>query len=203
MDRIEQIRAFLPTVAPTLAPSEFHERVVALLCAVFAAAPEQLTVDWPRVQWFGVEGGVEVPVYKPELTTTDPATLTRLVFAAHDMGVRVELRPMRFHTLRFIMKPRPYRSGSGRSPWEHPTLARALHTWRGLGGPTSLGRTAFESDAQLTAEQRHLDPAGRYADPTVQLWYRIWEMGVQHAQAAAVAQRPLSPPAPEEVPHAH
>lgn len=185
MDRFEQIRAFLPTVAPTLAPSEFHERAVALLCATFVAAPEQLAVDWTRVQWFGVEGGVEVPVYKPELATTDPGTLSRLVFAAHDMCVRVELRPMRFHTLRFILRPRPYRPGSGRSPWEHPTLASALQKWRGLPWGDSLARDAFESDVPLSGDQRQLDAVGRYADPTVQLWFRIWEMGAARAQAAA------------------
>lgn len=55
--------------------------------------------------------------------TVDFNTLTRLVVAAHDFGVRLEISPASSHYLRLEMWPR---SRSQKLTQGHPTMERAL-----------------------------------------------------------------------------
>ena len=60
------------------------------------------------------------------LSTFDFDMLTRLVFLAHDMAIRVEVNPcMRHLKLMFHPKKR-----DGQFSARHPTLARAVAAWR-------------------------------------------------------------------------
>lgn len=60
--------------------------------------------------------------------TFDFDRLTRLVFAAHDQCVRVEIRQSGPRMLRFILHKRHARDG--RMHRRHPTIEHALSQWR-------------------------------------------------------------------------
>jgi hypothetical protein len=62
------------------------------------------------------------------LSSFDGSGLTRLVFLAHDLAVRIELDPHHFRFLKLTMHPRP-RDGGNFSA-RHPTLEAAVTDWR-------------------------------------------------------------------------
>jgi hypothetical protein len=62
------------------------------------------------------------------LSTYDFASLTRLVFLAHDFAIRLELSPHHYRFLKLMMHPRP-RDG-GNVSTRHPTLEAAVSDWR-------------------------------------------------------------------------
>jgi hypothetical protein len=62
-----------------------------------------------------------------DLATFDAPHLTRLVIAAHDLGVRVQVSAEKRH-LRIMLHPRDTREGS--TYVRHPTLEQAIGMWR-------------------------------------------------------------------------
>ena len=141
-DRTERIRTWLAEAHPMVPHSPFHVTAIAILCEAFACEPDGLNADWRQAVWRAPSGGVEIPLYRPELATRDPGTLTALVLAAHDYGVRVELRTMRFDRLRVSLQPRPIRGSGGDPDRRHDSMATVLRGWHRINWPADLGRAA-------------------------------------------------------------
>lgn len=64
-----------------------------------------------------------------DVSTFDFDLLTRLVFLAHDLLIRVELSAAAPRYLRITMSPRLFREGNFND--RHPTIEEALKAWRG------------------------------------------------------------------------
>lgn len=62
-----------------------------------------------------------------EISTYDWDVLTRLVIAAHDGAVRVDISPGGPGLLRLVLSPR---ERTGGITWSHPTMEQAIETTR-------------------------------------------------------------------------
>lgn len=65
---------------------------------------------------------------RPGFSTYDFDSLTRLVFLAHDTGIRVEVNPS-MNYLEIVCHPRVFVPEKGRA-YPHPTIEAALADWR-------------------------------------------------------------------------
>lgn len=72
----------------TLTPEQRH--LATVLCVI--AAPYNLGVEWEHVEWGEHYMAVTLPIGR-SLSTYDDDGLTRLVVAAHDAAVRIEVSP--------------------------------------------------------------------------------------------------------------
>lgn len=88
-----------------------------------ATGPWNIRVNWANVNWrYGL--GTSFVVTTPGVATHDGDHLTRLVLAAHDLGVRIDVSPCTPKALRISMWTRPDREGSmGR---RHPTMETSI-----------------------------------------------------------------------------
>lgn len=68
--------------------------------------------------------------------TADGADLTRLVIAAHEVAVRLEIQPGGPHGLRILLHPR---IRSARIATNHPTIDNAIATLRERWAPCPIG----------------------------------------------------------------
>jgi len=69
---------------------------------------------------------------KGTLATTDFNTLTRLVFMAHDLAIRVEIQSTRKHCtlIYFHERVHQHKDEKFESTRHHPTLEQAIEWWR-------------------------------------------------------------------------
>ena len=97
---------------------------IEVLVRGLATGPWNIPVKWENVKWrHGL--GTSFFLNRGQLATHDSDHLTRLVVAAHDLGVRVEIDPCSPTAIRVSMWTRPDREGSmGR---RHPTMESAIH----------------------------------------------------------------------------
>lgn len=66
---------------------------------------------------------------KGTLATCDFNTLTRLVFAAHDLAIRVELTSTTKHCIQMYFHERQHRDVDFDGGIDHPTLEQAVKWW--------------------------------------------------------------------------
>ena len=67
--------------------------------------------------------------FKGVLATTDFNTLTRLVFAAHDLALRVELGSTTKHCIQMYIHSRTHKKKNIDNVMHHPTLKQAVTWW--------------------------------------------------------------------------
>ena len=103
-----------------------NRKHIEILCDAHCTGPHNLRVNWSKVE-FGRPWTffcLEVNA----IATTDNPYLTRLVFAAHDACVRVQISS---HTFRHIMiGMHSGRNREGGTMSSHPTIETALSDWR-------------------------------------------------------------------------
>ncbi len=78
-------------------------------------------LDWSNESWFEMRYGTSMSTY-------DDRSLTRLVFLAHDMALRVEISPHSHQNLMIRIHPRDH--GAAEFHKRHPTLEQAVAYWR-------------------------------------------------------------------------
>lgn len=112
-------------------PSEVGKRV-ALMLALWACGSHHLDADRMRhADWKNprfIEIIFDSSTIGECLSTFDGDAPTRLIFLAHDHGIRVELTPSNRNSLRLMFHPRGGREGS--IWYRHPTIEQALARWR-------------------------------------------------------------------------
>lgn len=105
---------------------------IEVLVRAMATGPWNIKTNWETANWrYGL--GTSFVLKSPQLATYDNDTLTRLVVAAHDLGVRVQIGACTPKAIRVSMWTRPVREGS--MGLRHPTLEDAAHLIR-HGKPT-------------------------------------------------------------------
>lgn len=76
---------------------------------------------------------IEISIFCSCLSTTDYNDLTRLVFLAHAMALRVQIEPSTHHHMRLMFHERTHSASDGRT-LHHPSLDEAVNlfnqTWR-------------------------------------------------------------------------
>lgn len=78
-------------------------------------------LDWSNDSWFEMR-------YHQAMSTYDDRSLTRLVFLAHDMALRVEISPHSRQNVMIRIHPREH---AARELWtHHPTIEQAVAHWR-------------------------------------------------------------------------
>lgn len=101
---------------------------IEVLVAGMGCGPWNIQTNWETVNWsYGL--GTSFVLKSPQLATYDNDTLTRLVLAAHDKGVRVQIDACTPKAIRVSMWTRPDREGSMGN--RHPTIETAIRTFRG------------------------------------------------------------------------
>lgn len=104
----------------------FQVKATLVLCRAFGS-PWNSPWDWLNVNWeFG--RGVSVCAFTTP-STHDGDDLTKLVIAAHDECVRVELSPATPRMLRVSLHPRVREGGISA---RHPTIEDAIARFRGV-----------------------------------------------------------------------
>jgi hypothetical protein len=111
---------------PGTSPSEVGVRVAELLDA-WQGMHHLLHLRMDKVEWSNPHF-IEMQ-WVGNLATFDGDDLTRLVFLAHDMGIRVDLQGgSRRREITILFHPRMERTGSLSK--RHPTLSDAFTAWR-------------------------------------------------------------------------
>lgn len=82
---------------------------------------ELFKVDWTNNRH------IEISIYNYCLSTFDDNDLTRLVFLAHEMALRVQIEPSTHHHLRIMFHERSHHKGP---MLYHPTLDEAVNLFR-------------------------------------------------------------------------
>jgi len=101
---------------------------IEILCNAFATGPWNISVNWESVDWGRSWTFFPVQIPSGAMATTDNPYLTRLVFAAHDDCVRVQVSA---HTFRHVMiGMHSGRAREGGTMSSHPTAEAALAAWR-------------------------------------------------------------------------
>ncbi|WP_342361353.1 hypothetical protein [Terrarubrum flagellatum] len=108
--------------------TEFQRKAVEVLTTGLGA-PWNVSLNWTRVDWWYGRGVAFVVSYRT-LATYDNDSLTRLVIAAHDRLVRVEISAVAPSRLRVAMWPRTGREGLLHE--RHPTMEQAIESLRGV-----------------------------------------------------------------------
>lgn len=131
----------------TLTP--FQARAVDVLCCGFGS-PWNCPWQWQNVDW-NCGTGISVCARGSRLATFDSDGLTRLVIAAHEECVRVEISPATPRLLRVTVHPRGREGGVGR---RHPTIEEAIVRLRPKPATSAASEVAAEADAlaRLTAD---------------------------------------------------
>ncbi len=80
---------------------------------------ELFKVDWNN------HNHIEISIYCSSLSTYDFNDLTRLVFLAHAMALRVQIEPSTHHHLRLMFHKRTHGKSDGKTLY-HPTLDEAV-----------------------------------------------------------------------------
>jgi len=104
--------------------SPFGERVAELLGVWLAGIYHYhgaAKLDWSNDAWFELRS-------HQALSTFDNQSLTRLVFLAHDLALRVEISPLSHQNLMIRIHPREH--GPAEFHKRHPTIEQALAAWR-------------------------------------------------------------------------
>lgn len=85
---------------------------------------ELLRADWKNTFY------IEVGIYCSGMSTFDFDDLTRLVFLAHEMALRVQIVPSTHHHMRILFHEREHGEiSSGAARW-HPTLDEAVRLFK-------------------------------------------------------------------------
>lgn len=117
----------------------FQVKAALVLCRAFGS-PWNSPWNWSNVNWeFG--RGISVCAYTTP-STYDSDDLTRLVIAAHDECVRVEILPATPRMLRIAIHPRERDGGMGR---RHPTIEDAIARFRGVPAAVPNAQIAGEA----------------------------------------------------------
>lgn len=109
--------------------NDFHRKAIGILVKAFRTGVYNLPINWDRARL----GGGSWPMLAVNIRTDGIATydfdrLTRLVIAAHDECVRVEVSPSAPRYLKVSMWPRKGRDGSMMT--SHPTIEDAISDFR-------------------------------------------------------------------------
>lgn len=108
--------------------TDFQRAAVNLLCRAQECGPYNFSGTWESARWeFG--NGVRFSVHPMRLSTFDSGGLTSLVIGAHEMGIRVEIKPCNMQRIYVVMHPRPNRD-TGSAYTRHPTIEQAVETYR-------------------------------------------------------------------------
>lgn len=83
-------------------------------------SPWNISTNWKRCNWYHTAKGAISLCQRSRLATHDSDRLTRLVIAAHQHSVRVEIEPAGPTTIRVIFWPRD--RAAKESMERHPTL---------------------------------------------------------------------------------
>lgn len=111
--------------------TEFNRRSIGLLCRAFGTGPWNILVNWDRMKWGNERHTCFIVNCGNGLATWDSSRLTRLVIAAHDELIRVEVSPRAFRYLAIEMWPRKGREGFMHE--RHPTIEEAIESFRNGG----------------------------------------------------------------------
>lgn len=95
--------------------------LVELLCKAFRVGPWNLT-PWTTLATAGPHGAKRTLRDRRDLSTFDTDALTRLVILAHDLAIRVEIRPA-MHNVRVLAHQR---TREGSLMHRHPTIEEAI-----------------------------------------------------------------------------
>jgi hypothetical protein len=109
----------------------FQKTCIELLVSAFQTGVYNLPVKWRKVEWDCSPEpwpGMALCIHSG-LATWDFNHLTRLVIAAHDACIRVELEAAAPHYMRILMHRRNGREGSMTN--RHPTIEQAIANFRG------------------------------------------------------------------------
>lgn len=109
----------------------FRQRALGVLAFVFRGLHH---VEMRRVKWDDPDHEAYARCEystSAELSTFDGAELTALVIAAHDLAVRVSVRPSGRGMVKIVMWPR---KRDGAFYEKHPTLEAAAEAWRKHAG---------------------------------------------------------------------
>lgn len=109
----------------TLTP--FQHRAMQLLADAFGTGIYNLPITWRRVEWRRDWVLININL---DLATYDFAEMTRLVFAAHDACIRVQITAW---APRYIKLSLHRRVRDGDMMQRHPTIEDALAMWRSAG----------------------------------------------------------------------
>jgi len=105
-----------------------NRKHINLLCHAFGKGPWNISTNWDTIQFGG--RCTKFAVNCGTFATYDFSVLTRLVIAAHDEAVRVEITPCNFRLLNVMMWTR---CREGDFAARHPTIEQAVETFRGKG----------------------------------------------------------------------
>jgi hypothetical protein len=121
--------------APEL--TTFHHRCCAILSRAFRTGIYNLPVKWEKAEFRGGSYPFTMVTVASHrgLSTWDFDHLTRLVIAAHEECIRVDLEPVSRGYIRIRMHPRQREGGMAT---RHPTIEQAVADWR-AGARTKAG----------------------------------------------------------------
>ncbi|MCD8352561.1 MAG: hypothetical protein LUC93_18315 [Planctomycetaceae bacterium] len=111
----------------------FHKKALAILNYALTGILTTDNFSWDKTDW-DWDTGVKFVVapYWGGLSSYDFAELTRLVFAAHEYGIRVQILPYSQKSLAISMHKRD----RGTEPCKrHPTLDQSIGDWKGRLSP--------------------------------------------------------------------
>lgn len=109
--------------------NDFHRQAIGILVKAFRTGVYNLPIKWDRARLGGGPcPSLTVNVYSGGLATWDFDHLTRLVIAAHDECIRLEISPSAPRYLKISMWQRNTREGS--ISQRHPTIEEAIAGYR-------------------------------------------------------------------------
>lgn len=113
---------------PQAGLTDFHRKAIGILVRSFRTGVYNLPINWERARLSGGKWPtLSVNIRCDGLATWDFDQLTRLVLAAHDECVRVQVAPSSPRYLRISMSPR---ARSGGMSERHPTIEDAVADYR-------------------------------------------------------------------------
>jgi hypothetical protein len=123
-------------VAPQL--GEFHRRCCAILSKAFRTGVYNLSIKWEKAEFRSVDHPfMTVTIYAGGgISTWDFDPMTRLVIAAHDECIRIDVEPVAHNYLRIYMHQRQREGGMSS---RHPTIEQAVEAYRGVQPPAAAG----------------------------------------------------------------
>ncbi len=114
-------------IAPKCGPiSPFGKDVADLLGELFCGIYHIDNRSLAKARWDN-NYVIFISIGYKDWSTYDSANLTRLVFLAHHMAIRVELQPSRYGYMRILFH---LRTRSGNSSERHPTLDEAVENFK-------------------------------------------------------------------------
>jgi hypothetical protein len=107
--------------------TDFQALCCNILTRSFNTGVYNLKINWKKVNWNYVRGGVRFTIECYDLATFDFDHLTYLVIAAHEHCVRISIMPATFRHLRITMSLREREGGMSA---RHPTIDQAIEDFR-------------------------------------------------------------------------